>query len=568
MVNKLEKFSEFEYKRPDPEATIKAINEVVLRIKMAKSLEEVKTAFEDYHKISMEFNNATNISYIRHSMDTRDEFYKSEKEFTDEYGPIVGEKSLEVEKQLLKSAFRNELEAEYGKLLFVKMENNIKSIDEKVISLMQEENTLCSKYNQICASAQIPFEGGIYTISQLRPFKLSSDRNLRRKAYVAEGQFYESYGRELDELFDKLVKNRTAQAHAMGMEDFTELGNIRMGRIGYSKEDLVNYRKQVVDDLVPAASEIISLQQKRIGIKNWKGYDNTLVFADGNPTPKGTPEEILASGQKMYHGLSKETADFIDEMMERDLFDVLSSEGKEQGGYCSYIEKQKCSFIFANFNGTAGDVDVLTHEAGHAFAGYRSFKKNLIPEYFTPSAEACEVHSIAMEYLTEDFHELFFKEDTKKYELMHKERGITFIPSACLADEFQYRVYENPNWTPEERHAEWRRLEKIYQPHLTDFEDIPFYGRGARWQSVLHIMVLPFYYVDYALAQTVALQLWAEHLQDKEAAWKRYIAFVEQAGTKTFTKLVTDVNLKSPFEEGCIKGIVEPAMKWIHENQL
>ena len=294
-------------------------------------------------------------------------------------------------------------------------------------------------------------------------------------------------------------------------------------------------------------------------------YDDSVMFPDGNAAPEGTPDEILAAGRRMYHELSPETAEFIDVMFDGELFDVLSKPGKAPGGYCTGLPDYKVPFIFSNFNATAGDVDVLTHEAGHAFADFRALKFNYPMMLQSPNMESCECHSMSMEFLTQDYHKYFFGAQTKKYEYYHCADSLMFVPYGCMVDEFQHLMYENEELTPEQRNETWLKLEQKYRPWI-DFDNLPFYGRGAGWQRQLHIYLYPLYYIDYCMAQTVAFQFWIASLHDRKDAWARYLRFVDAGGTKTFAELCRDSDIRLPYDEGCIRAVGSEISAWLAEN--
>ena len=559
------KFSEMPYVRPDIEAVKQQIGEAVAAMEAAETAEEQIAAIDRYNAIEGSVNTMGTLAYIRHTINTRDEYYDKENEFIDENTPVLQELSQQMEEAMLRSRFRPALEEKYGKLLFTNLEISFRSFKPELIGLMQQENKLTSEYQKLYASAVVEFNGEKMPLPKLGPFKQSPDRAVRRAAYETEGRFFDEHREDLDRIYDELVKNRTAQAKLLGHENYLQLGYDRLGRNCYDPKKVAAFRDQIAGDLVPIVAEVKKAQEKRIGVEKLKFWDDTLLFPDGNPVPQGTADDILAAGLEMYHGLSPETAEFIDMMYEGELLDVLSKDGKAPGGYCTEIYDYRAPFIFSNFNGTSGDVDVLTHEAGHAFAGYRAMKKGYIPQLLSPTMEACECHSMSMEFLTSPFHHLFFGDATKKYELAHCEESLTFIPYGCLVDEFQHRMYENPDLTPAQRNETWLELEKKYRP-WNDFENLPFYGRGAGWQRQLHIYQHPLYYIDYCMAQTVAFQFWIASLKDREDAWKRYLAFADLGGTRTFEELVHGAGLKLPYEPGCIREIGEAVSQWLREN--
>lgn len=561
------KFSDFPYERPDLAQDMHRLDLLAGEIRKASDVESVKKAFLSYEKIAEKVASLSSICYVRHTVNTQDPFYQTENDFWDAQLPLLMDKQLDVYRAMLGSSLRSALEKDLGKLLFDKMEIDVKSADPSIIALMQEENALQTQYQQLYASAKIPFDGKTLTVAQLTPYKQSPDRAIRKAAFEAEGCFFDQNRAQFDSIYDQLVQNRTKQAKMLGYDSFVPLGYIRMKRNGYGISEVSSYRKKIVSDLVPAVNTLKKVQCGRIGVQSMEYFDDTFFFPDGNPIPSGSADEILFAGQQMYRALSPETAEFIDFMFDAQLFDVLAKEGKAPGGYCTYIPDYKSPFIFSNFNGTAGDVDVLTHEAGHAFAAYQASKLGVLPEYADNTLEACEVHSMSMEFLTSDYHHLFFKDQTDQYQLFHAESALFFLPYGCMVDEFQHIVYENPGLTPEQRNESWLLLEKKYRPYL-HFGDLPFYSRGAGWQRQMHIYLNPFYYIDYCLSQTVALQFWALFLKDPQDAWKRYLALVNQAGTGTFVDVIGQAGMKTPFDPDCVKEIAEVSKNWILAHQI
>ena len=561
------KFSEMPYSRPDMEALAAATTQTLEAMKAAPNAAGQIAAYDAYEKKMQTAGTMQQIAYIRHTINTKDEFYNAENDYMDEIGPKLQELTHRVNTALLESPYRAELEKHYGALMFKNLEIAARSFSPAIVELMQEENKLVSEYQNLYASATVEFDGKTMPLPLLGPYKQDPDRAVRKAAYEADAKFFDSHREELDTLYDKLVKVRDAQAKKMGLPNYIPLGYDRMGRNCYTAKDVAAFRDQIAEDMVPIVAKVKEAQRRRIGVEKLAFYDEPISFADGNAVPEGTPDEILAAGKKMYQELSPETAEFIDFMFENELFDVLSRDGKAPGGYCTEIADYKSPFIFSNFNATAGDVDVLTHEAGHAFEDYRAFKQELPSLLHSPTIEACECHSMSMEFLTAPWHHLFFGKQADKYELGHCEDALVFIPYGCMVDEFQHKVYENPEMTPEQRNELWLSLEKKYRPWI-DFDNLPFYSRGGGWQRQLHIYEVPLYYIDYCMAQTVAFQFWNLSRENYVEAWKRYMTFVDKAGTATFAELVESAGLKVPYHAGCIKEIGESISRWLEEHEL
>lgn len=561
------KFSEMPYSRPDMEMLATATTETLAAMKAAPDAAGQIAAYDAFEKKIQTAGTMQQIAYIRHTINTKDEFYNAENDYMDEIGPKLQELTHQVNTALLESPYRAELEKHYGALMFKNLEIAARSFSPAIVELMQEENKLVSEYQNLYASATVEFDGKTMPLPLLGPYKQDPNRAVRKAAYEADAKFFDSHREELDTLYDKLVKVRNAQAKKMGLPNYIPLGYDRMGRNCYTAKDVAAFRDQIAEDMVPIVAKVKEAQRRRIGVEKLAFYDEPISFADGNAVPEGTPDEILAAGKKMYQELSPETAEFIDFMFDNELFDVLSRDGKAPGGYCTEIADYKSPFIFSNFNATAGDVDVLTHEAGHAFESYRAFKRELPSLLHSPTIEACECHSMSMEFLTAPWHHLFFGKQTEKYELGHCEDALVFIPYGCMVDEFQHKVYETPEMTPEERNELWLSLEKKYRPWI-DFDQLPFYSRGGGWQRQLHIYEVPLYYIDYCMAQTVAFQFWNLSRENYAEAWKRYMTFVDKAGTQTFAELVESAGLKVPYHAGCIKEIGESISKWLEQHEL
>lgn len=562
------KFSQMPYTRPDMDAVKKMIVDFTKRLKEAETYESAKAVFLENEEAGKHLQTQHTLASIRHSINTKDEFYDAEMKYWNTVLPEIQEYSQQWTMAMLESKFRPDFEKEYGDLYFRNAEIALKSFSPEIIPELQQENDLTQEYEKLLASAQIPFEGKTYTLSQLTPFKTDPDDVRRLAAWKAEGQWYTDNQDKLDEIYDKLTHLRDAMGKKLGYEGYTTLGYYRMGRNCYTKEDVEKFRAAVVKYLVPVADFIYREQAKRLDKEYPLSFaDAALEFRSGNPRPCGTADDILAHGKTFYDALSPETAAFFGTMLDGELLDVLSTEGKAGGGYCTAIPDYEVPFIFANFNGTQGDVEVVTHEAGHAFACWMN--RNRVPmDYVWPSMEACEVHSMSMEFFAWPWAEGFFGKDTKKFYYSHLAGAITFIPYGTMVDHFQHVVYEKPDMTPAERHAVWKELLGIYMPWLKLDGDIPFYGEGEGWQRQHHIYSMPFYYIDYCLAQTIALRFWAMIQKDLGDAWKHYMAYTEQGGSCVFTQLLENAGLETPFDEACLRGVCEEAARWLSEIDL
>lgn len=554
-------FNDYKYEHLDLEKIKGQFSELIDSFERAENVEGQIEAFDKIIKLRNHIETMQTLVSIRHSIDTNDEFYDKENEYMDEISPILFGFTNDFYKALVNSKFKDELIKKYGKLLFDLAENTLKVFSNEIIPDAQEENRLSSKYSKLIASAKIDFDGKELNLSQMVPYTQSKDRNVRIEAAKKVAQFFAENQEEFDNIYDSLVKVRTKMAQKMGYKNYVEFGYKQLSRLEYDAKMVEGYRKQVLENIVPLHTELRKRQEKRLGVEKLRFYDEAIKFNSGNADPHGSPEWILNHGKTMYKELSKETDEFFTFMTENNLLDLLSKKGKMSGGYCTYIPEYKAPFIFANFNGTAHDIDVLTHEAGHAFQVYQSRGFD-VPEYLWPTYEACEIHSMSMEFLTWPWMKLFFENDTDKYKFIHLSEALLFIPYGVTVDEFQHWVYENPEVTPQDRREKWLEIEKKYLP-TRDYGEVDELKNGIFWFRQVHIFSSPFYYIDYTLAQVCAFQFWIKSREDREKAWQDYLNLCKLGGSKSFFELMKSANLKNPFEEGTLAAVIPKIKEYL-----
>ncbi len=554
------KFKDYEYIRPSLEQIEKEFKEAIKVVTTNSTLDEQIKAIDKVNSARNTFATMANLCYIRNTINTKDAFYEEEKSFFDNNSPLYSNFEFELSKALLSSKYKKDLENKYGKQWFRLIEANMKTFSPEIIPELQEENKLVTEYQKLLASAKIDFDGKVLNLSQMGPYAINKDRDVRKQAEVKVSEFFKSHEDKLDDIYDSLVKLRTKMAKKLGYDNYVDLGYLRLGRTDYTSKDVANYRKQVLEDLVPLATKIFEEKVERLGIKNPMSYDGGINFISGNPKPVGNKDQLVSQAKKMYSELSKETKEFFDFMVEKDLLDLEAKEGKAGGGYCTYIANYRSPFIFSNFNGTSGDIDVLTHEAGHAFQVYSSRDFD-IPEYYFPTLEACEIHSMGMEFFAWPWLELFFEDDADRYRYQHLAGTISFIPYGVLVDHFQTEIYENPEMTKEERKNKWRELEKQYMP-FKKYEN-EFLEKGTIWYRQSHIFSTAFYYIDYTLAQVCAQQYWVRSRENLKDAWESYLRLCKEGGSKSFLELLEVAGLDNPFIDGTIKAVTKPILEYL-----
>ena len=553
-------FENYQYTRPNVEDVKVQLSNLIARLISANSTKETLETFNEYNKLREHLETMSTLVEIRATIDTTDKFYEGEREFWDEFSPELSSLQSKFNKEMYNSKFKDELKKEIGEHYFNLIETTLKVFNDEIIDDLKEENKLSSEYTKLTSSARIPFDNGEHNLSAMAKYTQDANREVRHAAAKAVAKFFKDNLEQYDSIYDRMVKVRTRIAKKLGFENFVEVAYLRLRRTDYNAKDVANYRKQIFEEIVPLVEEIKKEQAKRLGLESLSFHDESVNFKSGNPTPKGDRPYLVDAAKTMYKELSSETDEFFTFMTENNLLDLDTKPGKAGGGYCTFLADYKAPFIFANFNGTPHDAEVLTHEAGHAFQVYES--RNYMPDYIWPTFEACEIHSMSMEYLTWPWMNLFFKEDTEKFKYYHLIGSLKFLPYGVTVDEFQHIIYENPELSPLERRKKWLEVEKKYLPSRY-YEDIPELDEGLFFYRQGHLFGMPFYYIDYTLAQVCAFQFWKKANDNREKAWEEYLHLCRLGGTKPFTELVKEANLENPFESGTISNIVPELKKYI-----
>ena len=552
------KFKDIQYTRPDCEAFQKLAEDNAEKIKNAVSYSEAKKIFLEFDKAESEFFDMGNIAYIRHTIDTSDEFYDKENEFLNEKTPELMPSLLAFSNAVYDNRFKLDFVAEFGEQMFAEIELRRKSFSEKNIPLLQKEARLCNEYEKIIASADILFDGKHLNLYGIMSYFENPDRNVRHDAYKAYSKFYESNEENFERIWDELIKVRTEMGKNLGFENYIPLGYMNQGRTDYDEKDVAAFREQVREELVPFCAKLYEAQAKRIGVDKVKAYDEAYLFNDGNAVPVGDDDFLIEQAREMYHDMSKETGEFVDFMLGHDLLDVKNKPKKASTGYMTGLNSIKAPFVFSCFNHTTGDVQVLTHEFGHAFAGYMAMRNQPVSTYYSESTDIAEIHSMSMEQFAYPYAEKFFGDKADKFRFSHLQEALTFVPFGVAVDEYQHIVYANPELTPKQRTAEWKKLEEKYMP-WREYDDIDFFAKGGWWYHKIHIFLYPFYYINYTLTTMGAMEFKKKMHEDKESAWKDYLNLCKVGGSLGYKETLKYANLSLPFEKGSVKRAVSYA---------
>ncbi len=548
-------FNDFEYNKPDFNQVKEKFENLITLLEKSSNFKDFDDTLVKITELRKNYETMQTLASIRNSINTLDKFYEEQQEYFDNISPNYESILIRISKIILNSKFKKEIEEKYGKQIINLLESAIKTFDQSVLEDLQKENNLKTEYRKTTSQARINFEGKDYTLSQMAYFMQHSDREIRKKASKAYWDFFIKNKDKFNDNYNKLVEKRTEIATKLDYKNFIKLGYFRLARSDYDDNQVSKFRELIKKYIVPLAQKIYSNQAKRLGLDHLSYYDESVFYKTGNPKPKGTPKELLEKARKMYELIDSSIGSFFKMLTDANLLDVESKEGKAPIGYCTFIQNYNVPFIFANFNGTTHDVEVLTHETGHAYQSYMC-KDYLFEEYRFPTLEAAEIFSMGMEFITYPFMDLFFEGEDLKFKYKHICDAITFIPYAALVDEFQHRVFELKEIESSKINSIWADLTKQYLPQR-DYSENPALLEGISWFRQSHIFEVPFYYIDYALAQIVAFQFWMKNEKDRKAAWDDYNQLCKIGGSKSFLNIIKSGNLLNPFEDSTIKKISE-----------
>lgn len=500
------------------------------------------------------------LTHLRFAQDTGDATAKSDRDYADALSPQATEHTIAIKRRLL--SLRDAVAPIVGAHALNLWHSDLATFDPAIKPGLEEESRLSARYTALLASAQIPFRGQTLNLSGLNAFAQDPDRATRHAAEQARWAFFAENGAELDRIYDELVHLRHGMARTLGFPTYTPLGYQRMRRTDYGPEDVALYRRQVLDHVVPLVARLLEQRRAEHGWDRLRFWDEALIDAAGNPGPAGDHDFLLDQARTMFDRLHPRMGVFFRLMDQGGFLDLKNRRAKAGGGFCTSFPTQGMPFIFANFNGTHNDIGVFTHEMGHAFQNWESREQPVV-DYLWPTMESAEIHSMSLEFLTWPHMDLMVgTAAADRFRRMHLIGALAFLPYGVCVDHFQHEVYAKPDATPDERHAMWLRLERLYMP-WADHGDLSWPAKGGRWQAKHHIYSSPFYYIDYTLAQCCALQFWARSRTDFAGTLETYVRLCGRGGAAPFQDLVRSAGLTSPFAPGALEQVVTEAAAFL-----
>lgn len=484
---------------------------------------------------------------------------QAEKAFREQVKPQLEEGESQLTAALLASPHKDAIGERYGAQLLRVLEVGQEPLATVNSDLRVQEGNLGSDYDKPVAGAEVSVGGETMTLARARGKLTSSDGALRREAFEAYYGWFVDHRDQLADVYHRQVQLRDQMGKNLGHPHFVPLGYAGMGRTDYGPAESAAFRAAVQEHASPLFAALAAEQARALGTETlapWdRGYHPERTLPVDAAEPVG---EQLDKVGRVFQRLSPKLAAHFERMRELELIDLENRKGKRAGAYCTAFTDESKVAIFCNSVGSEGDVGTLTHEMGHAFQGWESQWIEAV-DLRWPTSDACEVHSMGMEYLALPYLDEFFTpEQQARFTKSRWKRGVELLCYVSIVDAFQHWVYEHPSATPDDRDAEWVRLQDAFLPGIDWSGDAARY-RASRWYAQLHIFRYPFYYIDYAIAETGAQQLGLLDTQDHAKCLETYLELCRLGGTGSVLELFKGAGLRSPFDAATIGDLMRHA---------
>lgn len=478
--------------------------------------------------------------------------------FMMEIQPMIQPYSDKLNKKLLACPHLSSLDQSKYFTYLRNVKKNIELFREENIPLNAELNVMQQQYGVIAGKMTVQVNGQEYTLQQAAKFLEDPDRKLREEVYRKINERRLQDKAELNTLFSNLLEKRHRVALNAGFVNYRDFRFKELGRFDYTKEECYQFHEAVKLHVMPLVNQIYEAKKKKLGLETLRPWDVEAEPAGIQPLrPFKTGEELTEKTIACFRELKSFFADCLQKMKAMGHLDLESRKGKAPGGYNCPLAESGAPFIFMNAAGTLDDVTTMVHEGGHAIHSFLSHNLELtgFKEYPT---EIAEVASMAMELFSMDKWDVFFDnaDELKRAKEQQLERVITIFPWIATIDKFQHWIYENPTHLEEERAAKWIDILNEFSSPVVDVEGLTEYRRYG-WQRQLHLYEVPFYYIEYGIAQLGAIGLWQQYKQNPANAINNYITALSLGGTRTLPELFKAAGLDFNLSPGYIKGLME-----------
>lgn len=484
-----------------------------------------------------------------------------DKYFREKIGPAVSKPEHFLTKALLSSRHKQAVAKRYGQQLLVDYEISLKPMDPINTKLRVQSSNICADYEKLIAQAKIKYKNKELNLSKARSLLFSDDEKTRREVYEKIAQWVLSNRDKLASYYSQLVKLRAQMANNLDYDSYVQSAYEMRGRTDYGRSDVEDFRRLILKYVAPVYQKYAARQAKNLGAPSLRPWDLNYDPTTSLPLGIVPVENQLSQSQQLFNKLSPRLGKHFQRMVNENLIDLPTRPNKQAGAYCTSFEDEGKVLIFCNSTGDAEDIRVLTHEMGHAFQGWESQHIEAV-ELQWGTAELAEVFSMGMEFLSMPYIDEFFpEEEAAKFATHRWAESLFTLLYVAVVDEFQHWIYDNPQATSNQRDDKWQ---EIYGRYLgaVDFSGIEDYKK-TRWYLQSHIFTIPFYYIDYALAEICAMQLALLASKDHSKALDVFLKMAKLGGTRSFIQAVEYGGMRSPFEEKLMAELMDYVSKEI-----
>jgi len=528
------------------------------------SKEELEKWLTDMSELEAMINEDSCWRQIKMTCDTTDKkLEESFNYFYMEIQPRIQPYAFAINKKLINCPFTDDLDKEKYFTFLRSIRKQIELFREENIPIQSELSVLQQHYGMITGKMTIEVNGKEYTLQQASKFFESHDRQLREEVYRKINERRLQDKDALNKLFSQLIEKRNQEALNAGFENYRDFKFKELGRFDYTKEDTFKFHESVREQVLPLVKKIYQHKKEKLQLDTFRPWDIEAEPEGTKPLmPFETGEELLNKTIEVFTKLRPFFGDCLRQMNSMKRLDLESRNGKAPGGYNMPLAESGAPFIFMNAAKSMHDVTTMVHEGGHAIQSFltHTLELNSFKDY---PMEIAEVASMAMELFSMDHWDVFFenKEDLKRAKEHQLERVITLFPWIAVIDKFQHWIYENPNHSIEERTVTWMKIVEEFSDGVIDYSGLEKYLKNG-WQKQLHLFEVPFYYIEYGIAQLGAIGLWMQYKKNPEQALDNYIKALSLGSTKTLPELYKAAGLKFDFSSENIQTL----MKFVKEE--
>lgn len=535
-------FSQVEYERPDGQGVLDLIDKAkeqaendILPFGMIWTLRKIGDATQEFYSMMT-------IAQIRNYLDVNDTFYSEEMEYLDTFDARIQNSYNQMFSSIENSRFSSIQNMIFGESGAEDLQMSSQASSEEILSLQEQEKKLVAEYYYEYAQATVSTPEGEVLFSSLDSEGQSAYYN----------QFIQKYNQQFGELYLELVSLREQMAQALGYDSYTQVADLDMLRNSYTREDIKTFREDIKQTIAPVYRSYLEDFYRRAENRDQPGY--VYLLGEQSPVPQGSWQETLDQFEQLYQQMSEQTGECYSYLLSHEFIDAEPSQTKANVTFSTLIYSLNTPFLFANMNGSAEDVFSISHEFGHCFAMWQQLKLGSQQE--GRSMDVSEIHSQAMQMLTLPYYEIFYGEDAgtaRKYDVYTMVAGIL---TAAMNDEFQEKIYENPQMSVQELNELYKELAMEYGLVVeSPYFDIESFSMG--WFTTNQYFDTPFYAIDYALSGCVAMEFLQMGLEDYTKALETYLSLVQQNSDYDFMTVLEETGLSSPFETEQMEALAQ-----------